>query len=103
MSKIVIGGVEDRGLVRALDTHDVTHAVTADASGLEAAGIDAADAFVLTDLDQATAIPVAKDRNPGLTVLVYADGSLPEFATRQADKLLDPALFDPAAIGDVLE
>jgi len=81
----------------------LTHATTVDAAGLESAGIDTADAFVLTNLEQATAIPVAKDRNPELTVLVYADGSLPEFVTRQADKLLDPALFDPEAIADALE
>jgi len=99
--KIVIGGADDRGLARAFDAHDVTHATTA--ADFESAGIDAADAFVLTDLEQATAIPVAKDRNPELTVLVYADGSLPEFVTRQADKLLDPALFDPDAIADALE
>ncbi|PSP15026.1 CTP synthetase [Halobacteriales archaeon QH_10_67_13] len=101
--KIIIGGADDRGLARALDVHDVTHATTADAAGLESAGVSAADAFVLTDLEQATAIPVAKDRNPELTVLVYANGSLPEFVTRQADKLLDPALFDPGAIADALE
>ena len=101
---IVIGGADDRGLVQALEeTHEVTQTAVADGAGLAAAGIDEADVFVLTDLDQATAIPVAKDHNPALTVLVYADGSLPEFVTRQTDKLLDPALYDPAAVGALFE
>ncbi len=101
--KIIIGGADDRGLVQALETaNEVTQTAVADGETLETAGIADADAFVLTDLEQATAIPVAKDHNPDLTVLVYAEGSLPEFVTRQTNKLLDPALFDPAAVGEAL-
>lgn len=103
MNLIVIGGPDDRGLEAALgETYDVRRTAIADGSGLENAGVADAEAFVLTDLSQATAIPVAKDLNPELTVLVYANGSLPGFVTRQTDLLLDPDLFDPAAVGDAL-
>ena len=59
------------------------------------AGIEAAQTLVVTDLDQATVIPVAKDHNPGVTVITYDEQSLPEFATAQTDFALDPALFSP--------
>lgn len=69
---------------------------------LEEAGIAGTDYYVLTEVDQATSIAVAKDRNESLRVVVYDDGSLPDFARRQADLLLDPALFDPDAVAEEL-
>jgi len=69
---------------------------------LEEAGIVDADVLVLTDTTFATTIPVAKDLNDGLRVVVYASSSLPEFAKGQADMLLDPELFTPEAIATEL-
>lgn len=74
----------------------------ANREALEAVGIAAASLFVLTDARQATAIPVAKDVNPGLRVVVYARDSLPEFARGQADLLVDPALLEPAIVAEEL-
>ena len=65
---------------------------------LEDAGIVDATAYVLTEVQQATSISVAKDLNPDLKVVVYADGSVPDFARGQADLILDPNLFDPADV-----
>jgi 3-deoxy-D-manno-octulosonic acid (KDO) 8-phosphate synthase len=66
--------------------------------GLEDAGIHEADVYVLTEMQQATSISVAKDLEEDLKVVVYADGSLPEFATRQTDLMVDPDLLDPETV-----
>lgn len=69
---------------------------------LDAVGIEDADVFLLTDMDDATAISVAKDANPDVRVVTYATDSLPEFARAQADLALDPALFSPDLVADEL-
>lgn len=69
---------------------------------LEEAGIHEAGAFVLTDVDHATAIPVATDLNEALTVLVYADASLPDFVTGVTDYAIDPDVLTPAAVAEEL-
>ena len=74
----------------------------ANRDALEHAGIADCSLFVLTDARQATAIPVAKDVNPTLKVVVYARDSLPEFARGQADLLVDPALLEPATVAEEL-
>jgi len=101
MVRAVIAGPDDHDLGMALDAAgvDVSAAAgTANRPALEEAGIVDADLLILTDTALATAIPVAKDLNEGLRVVVYAGDSLPEFATGQADMLLDPALFGPDAV-----
>ena len=74
----------------------------ANREALEAAGIADTALFVLTDVRQATAIPVAKDLNPALKTVVYAHESLPEFARGQADLLVDPDLLEPATVAEEL-
>ena len=83
--------------------HDLTRVDTGTGETLDGAGIERADVYVLTEHDQATSIPVAKKRNPDLRVVVYADGSLPDFARRQTDLALDPDLFDPADVAAELD
>jgi hypothetical protein len=51
---------------------------------------------------QATAIPVARELNDGLRIVVYTDDSLPEFARPLADLILDPDLFGPEAVAEEL-
>jgi hypothetical protein len=69
---------------------------------LENAGITDCSLFVLTDVEEATAIPIAKECNPDLQVVIYARGSLPEFASRQTDLLIDPDLLEPAIVAEEL-
>ena len=69
---------------------------------LDDAGIDAADLYVLTDVDEASTVAVVRERNPGVRVVVYAPGSLPEFARAQADLAVDPALLDAETVAEEL-
>ena len=102
--KAIVVGTDEYDIAGALT--DAGHtAVSVDVGNRDALvehGIEDADVFVLTELAQATAISVAKECNPELKVVVYADGSLPDFARRQADIALDPALFDPDAVATEL-
>lgn len=66
------------------------------------AGIESADTFVLTDTADATAIAIAKDDNPDVRVVVYAEDSLPEFARGQTDLAVDPALLGPDVVAEEL-
>ncbi|EMA52382.1 DUF7126 family protein [Halococcus thailandensis] len=105
MSTAVFVGPDPEGLGDALEAEgfDVTRIDgIADGAALEDAGIDAAELYVLTDVGQATSIPVAVDRAGELRVVVYARESLPEFAKGQADLLLDPALFEPETVAEEL-
>ncbi|MFB6128485.1 MAG: CTP synthetase [Halorhabdus sp.] len=102
--QVVVAGADEHGIADAIDAegHDVTSVDVADGETLPDADIEDADVYVLTEVAQATSIAVAKDYNPDVRVVVYAAGSLPEFATRQADLLIDPALLDPDAVAEEL-
>ncbi|MFB6166355.1 MAG: CTP synthetase [Haloarculaceae archaeon] len=105
MTRAVIAGPDEAGLGDALDAEGVSvsrAAGTANRPAMEEAGIVDADLLVLTDTALATSIPVAKDLNADLRVIVYAGDALPEFAKGQADILLDPALFAPDAVAEEL-
>lgn len=102
---VVFAGPDDAGLGDALRDRSV--AVThidgiANRPALEEAGIHDADVFLLTEMAQATSIVVAKDLNPDLRVVVYCEGSLPDFASRQTDLVVDPALLGPDAVAEEL-
>lgn len=98
--QVVIAGPDDAAIADAIraEGHDATIAPIGNRPGLEEAGIHDADVYLLTDMAQATSIAVAKDLNEGVRVVVYAEGSLPDFATRQADLVVDPNLLDPEAV-----
>ncbi|MFD1632238.1 DUF7126 family protein [Haloplanus ruber] len=105
MTRAILAGPDDAGLGTALESEgiDVAHVegvLTADV--LDDAGLADADLFVLTDLDEATAITVAKDRNPDVRVVVYSHDSLPEFARGQADLAMDPTLFGVEMVAEEL-
>lgn len=103
MTYAVIAGADLDGIGDALQGEgvDVVQAAgTADRSALEAAGIDDADLLVLTEMGLATTIPVAKELNPDVRVVVYAHGSLPEFAKGQAGHILDPDLLSPEMVAE---
>ncbi|WP_255149018.1 DUF7126 family protein [Halorarius halobius] len=103
MTRAVIAGADTEGLGEALTDEgvDVARAEgTADRPALEEAGIVDADVLVVTDVGLATSIPVAKDLNPGVRVVVYAHDSLPEFAKGQAGHILDPELLEPSFVAE---
>jgi len=100
MTTAVVVGPDPNDIGEALEAEgfSVTQTAIGNRPGLEEAGITAADVVVLTDIDQATTIPVAHDLNPDIRVVIYAEGSIPEFAARQTDLLVDPELLDAAAV-----
>lgn len=69
---------------------------------LEEAGVHDVDLFVLTDVGQATAIPIARDLAEDLRVVVYADEALPEFVSASRVVRIDPGLLDPDAVAEEL-
>lgn len=105
MMKTILAGPDPDGLGDALEAEgmDVVRIDgIADGAALEESGIGGADIYVLTDVGQATSIPVAVDLVGQIRVVVYSRDSLPEFAKGQADLLLDPALFDPETVAEEL-
>lgn len=95
----------DRGLGSALESLDVDVARVkgpATAATLEAAGVGEADLLVVTDTAEATAVPVAREANPALRVVVYSPDTLPEFVRGQVDIAVSPAVLDPAVVAEEL-
>ncbi|WP_128904015.1 DUF7126 family protein [Halorubrum amylolyticum] len=74
----------------------------ATADALSEAGISEAAYFVLTDVEEATGIPIAKELNPDILAVTYAERSLPEFVAGVADLAIDPALMGPEAVAEEL-
>jgi hypothetical protein len=105
MTRAVLAGGDPNRLGDALEADGarVTRAGgTAARGALETAGITDADLFVLTDARLATSIPVAKDLNPDIRVIVYTQDSLPEFARGQAGHIVDPRLLDVQTVSEEL-
>jgi Trk K+ transport system NAD-binding subunit len=105
MMHVVFAGHDDDGLRTHLEDEGGDVATVEDIAtrpALEEAGIVDADLFVLTDVDQATAVPIAKDLNEDLEVVIYSRDSLPEFASAQVDLAVDPDLLGPDAVAEEL-
>jgi hypothetical protein len=102
--QVIVAGADTHGIAAAVaaEGHTVEQVEVANRPALEEAGVHEADALVLTEVRQATSIPVAKDLNADLDVVVYADGSLPDFARGQADLVVDPALLAPETVAEEL-
>ncbi|ELZ32780.1 hypothetical protein C474_05890 [Halogeometricum pallidum JCM 14848] len=66
------------------------------------AGVDTADTLVLTDMDDASVIPVAREANPDIRVVAYSRDSLPEYARGQADLAVDPDLLAADVVAEEL-
>lgn len=102
---VIVAGPDEHGIGEELiDLGASCSRIEGIVSGerLEAAGIDDADVLVLTDVEEATGIPVAKELNPAVTVVTYADRSLPEFVAAAADIAVDPALLAPQVVAEEL-
>jgi len=102
---VVVAGTDDYDIADAIaaEGYDVADVDVANRPALEEAGLVDGKVYVLTEVEQATSIPVVRDLNPDLKIIVYADGSLPDFARGQADLMLDPELFDPEDVAAELE
>ena len=101
----VVAGPDSDGLGDALEAEGVTVSRVdgiANLPALEDAGIENAELYVLTDVGQATSIPVVVDLVGEIRVVVYSRESLPEFAKGQADLLIDPALLDARTVAEEL-
>jgi len=101
----VVAGPDEHGLGEELaalgvEIRRIEGLVTADA--LADAGIDDAAYFVLTDVEEATGIPIAKELNPSALAVTYAERSLPEFVAGVADLAIDPDLLDAATVAEEL-
>ena len=104
-SLAVVAGPDENGLGEELaalgvEVRRIEGLVTA--AKLEDAGVADAAYFVLTDVEEATGIPVAKELNPEVQVVTYASRSLPEFVATVADLAVDPALLDAATVAEEL-
>ncbi|MDB2244135.1 CTP synthetase [Halorubrum ezzemoulense] len=101
----VVAGPDEHGLGEELAAcgvaiNRIEGLVTADA--LAEAGIADAAYFVLTDVEEATGIPVAKEKNPEVQIVTYASRSLPEFVATVADLAVGPELLDAATVAEEL-
>jgi hypothetical protein len=101
----VVAGPDEHGLGEELaalgvEVRRIEGLVTA--AKLEDAGVADADYFVLTDVEEATGIPVAKELNPDVRVVTYASRSLPQFVATVADLAVDPDLLDAATVAEEL-
>jgi hypothetical protein len=101
----VVAGPDSDGIGAALEAEgvDVTR-VTGVLSRpqLEEAGIVGADLYVLTDVGQATTIPIVCDLNDDLRTVAYARETVPEFVKGQLDLAIDPQLMDASVVADEL-
>ena len=103
--RAVFAGSDHAGLAAALRAEGVdvtTIDGIATRPALEDAGIVDATLFVLTDVGQATAIPIARDLTDELRIVVYSRDSLPDFVSAQEVMALDPDLLDPETVADEL-
>ncbi|QUO48220.1 MULTISPECIES: DUF7126 family protein [Halorubrum] len=101
----IVAGPDEHGLGEELaalgvEIRRIEGLVTA--AKLEDAGVADADLFVLTDVEEATGIPVAKELNPDVQIVTYAGRSLPEFVATVADLAVDPDLLDAATVAEEL-
>jgi hypothetical protein len=103
MRAIVVGA--EASIADALEAEgmDVTR-LEGVASGerLEDAGVADADLLVVTDVGEATAIPVAAELNPDIKTVAYTGDGVPEFVKGVLDLTVDPALLDAAAVAEEL-
>ncbi|WP_330631807.1 DUF7126 family protein [Halocatena halophila] len=69
---------------------------------LKDANASTADLLVVTDVTLATSIPIARELNDDLRVVVYSEETIPEFARATAELIVDPALLAPETVAETL-
>lgn len=101
---IVIGPDTD-GLGDALNDAGISTSHvegTASRNELVEADLETADLLAVTDAGLATSIPIAREANPDIRVIVYDRDSIPEFARATAGLIVDPDLMNPETIAEEL-
>jgi voltage-gated potassium channel Kch len=102
---VLITGPDEDGLgdaIAALGVELIRFDGVANRDALLEAGIDTVDTLVLTDMDDASIIPVAREENPDLRIVTYSHDSLPEFARGQTDLAVDPNLLAADVVAEEL-
>ncbi|WP_306056390.1 DUF7126 family protein [Natronococcus wangiae] len=94
------GGIGDALEAEGVDVVRINGVVSRPA--LEEAGIVDADLYVLTDVGQATTIPIVCDLNDEIRTVTYARDTVPEFVRGQLDLAIDPQLMDVAIVAEEL-
>ncbi|WP_254767164.1 DUF7126 family protein [Salinilacihabitans rarus] len=103
--RAIVAGPDEDGIADALADEgvDVTRIEgVASRPVLEEAGVLEADLYVLTDVSQATSIPIAIDLNDDLRTVVYDRDTIPEFVRGQLDLSVDPRLVDASVVAEEL-
>lgn len=101
----IVAGPDESGIVDALEAEGVDVARiegVVSRPELEEAGIFDADLYVLTDVGQATTIPIACDLNDEIRTVAYSQDTVPEFVRGQLDLAIDPQLMDAAIVAEEL-
>ncbi|OVE84852.1 DUF7126 family protein [Natronolimnobius baerhuensis] len=105
VTNAVVAGADDNGITDALEAEGVEVARLEGVISrpqLEEAGIVEAQLYVLTDVSQATTIPIVCDLSDDIRTVVYSRESSPEFVKAQLDFAVDPKLLDPALVAEEL-
>ncbi|ELZ14949.1 hypothetical protein C477_19442 [Haloterrigena salina JCM 13891] len=101
----IVAGPDEDDIAAALEAEGATVARlngVISRPALEEAGIVDADLYVLTDIGQATTIPIVCDLSEDVRTVVYARDTVPEFVKGQLDLAVDPQLMDAAIVADEL-
>ncbi|WP_207590917.1 DUF7126 family protein [Halomontanus rarus] len=101
----IVAGDDEEGLAEALEAEGVTVKRLEGVLSrpvLEEAGIVDADLYVLTDVSQATTIPIARDLTDELRTVAYARDTIPEFVRGQIDLAIDPQVASPTIVAEEL-
>ncbi|GAB3691719.1 hypothetical protein GCM10028857_29450 [Salinarchaeum chitinilyticum] len=105
MTRAVLVGPDADGLGDALEAVGVVVTRVGDVAtrpDLEEAGIVDAELLVVTDVEEATTIPIATDLNPDIRAVMYDRAALPEFVSAQTDLAVDPELLGPEDVAEAL-
>ena len=103
--KAIVAGADPEGIgeeleAKGVDVARVDSPVFADALG--EAGIEDADLFVLTDLDEGISVTLAKEANEDVRAVCYGSGDLPESVGGVVDLVVDPSLLDAETVAEEL-
>jgi Trk K+ transport system NAD-binding subunit len=103
MHVVLVGPDRELGTALAAAGADVARVTApATAAALADAGIDDAALLVLTDVAEATAVPIAREANPAVRVVAYSPDALPEFVRAQVDLAVSPDVLAAAVVAEEL-
>ena len=102
---VIVAGPDEDGITEALEAagaHVARVTGVLSRPTLEEAGVLEAQLYVLTDVREATTIPIVCDLNDDVRTVVYARETIPDFIKGQLDLAVDPQLMDAAVVADEL-